>query len=46
VVKKPYYQDDPMVWSETKRKLYVIDKTGSWLEFAGKEEESEWRIVK
>ncbi len=46
VVKKPFYQGDPMVWSETKRKLYVIDKTGSWLEFAGKEEEIEWRIVK
>jgi len=46
VVKKPYYQGDPMVWSEAKRKWYVIDKFGSWLEFAGKEEEIEWRIVK
>jgi len=46
VVKKPYYQDDPMVWSGAKRKWYVIDKAGSWLEFAGKEEEIEWRIVK
>jgi len=46
VVKKPYYQDDPMVWSEAKRKWYVIDKAGSWLEFAGREEEIEWRIVK
>ena len=46
VVKKPYYQNDPMVWSETKRKWYVIDRAGSWLEFAGKEEEIEWRIVK
>ena len=46
VVKKPYYQDDPIVWSGAKRKWYVIDKTGSWLEFAGKESDIEWRIVK
>lgn len=46
VVKKPYYQDDPIVWSEAKRKWYVIDKAGSWLEFAGKESDIEWRIVK
>lgn len=46
VVKKPFYQGDPMVWSESKRKWYVIDKAGIWLEFAGKEEEIEWRIVK
>jgi len=46
IVKKPYYQGNPMIWSETKRKWYVIDPAGSWLEFAGKEEEIEWRIVK
>jgi len=46
VVKKPYYQGDPMVWSEAKRKWYVIDKDGNWLEFAGKESDIEWRIVK
>jgi len=46
VVKKPFYQDDPMVWSETKRKWYVIDKDGGWLEFAGKESDVEWRIIK
>jgi hypothetical protein len=46
IVKKPYFQGNPMVWSETKRKWYVIDETGSWLEFAGKEEEIEWRIIK
>ncbi|MDP1538910.1 MAG: hypothetical protein Q8M00_02665 [bacterium] len=46
IVKKPYYQRNPMVWSETRRKWYVIDETGEWLEFAGKEEEMEWRIVK
>jgi ribosomal protein S13 len=43
IVKKPYYLGDPMVWSELKRKWYVIDKDGNWLEFAGKESEIEWR---
>ena len=46
VVKKPYYQGDPMVWSGAKRKWYVIDKDGNWLEFAGKESDIEWRIIK
>lgn len=46
VVKKPYFQGNPMVWSETKKKWYVIDETGDWLEFAGKEEDIEWRIAK
>jgi len=46
VVKKPYYKGNPMVWSETKRKWYVIDEVGNWLEFAGKESDIEWRIKK
>ncbi len=46
VVKKPYYRGDPMVWSETKKKWYVVDKSGSWLEFADKESEVDWRIDK
>jgi len=46
IVKKPYYQGNPMVWSETKRKWYVISPEGDWLEFAGKKEEIEWRIIK
>lgn len=46
IVKRPYYYEDPMVWSETKRKWYVINKDGNWLEFADKEEKIEWRIVK
>ena len=41
--KKPYYRKDPMIWSKTKNKWYVISKEGDWLEFAGKEEEVEWR---
>ena len=46
IVKKPYYQGNPMVWSETKRKWYVISPEGEWLEFAGKESEIEWKIIK
>jgi hypothetical protein len=46
IVKKPFYKDNPMVWSETRRKWYVIDEGGNWLEFAGKESEIEWRIMK
>lgn len=46
IVKKPYYLGNPMVWSESKRKWYVIDEHGIWLEFADKEEKIEWRIVK
>lgn len=46
VVKKPFFQGNPMVWSETKKKFYVIDPYGEWLEFAGKENEIEWRIAK
>lgn len=41
--KKGYYRGDPMVWSKTKNKWYVINKEGDWLEFAGKEDEVEWR---
>jgi len=46
VVKKPYFRGDPMVWSETKKKFYVISPEGEWLEFAGKEDEIEWRIIR
>ncbi len=46
IVKKPYFQGDPLVWSGAKNKWYVISKYGDWLEFAGKEDEVEWRIVK
>ena len=46
IVKKPYFLGNPMVWSEAKRKWYVISPEGSWLEFAGKKEEMEWRIAK
>jgi len=46
IVKKPYYKGNPMIWSKTKRKWYVIDPGGDWLEFAAKEEDMEWRIEK
>lgn len=46
IVKKPHYRGDPMVWSETRKKWYVISKSGEWLEFAGKESEIEWRKTK
>jgi len=46
IVKKPYFRGDPMIWSETKKKWYVINKDGQWLEFAGDEKEIEWKIAK
>jgi len=46
IIKKPYYQGNPMIWSETRKKWYVISPEGEWLEFAGREEEIEWRIVR
>lgn len=46
IVKKPYYNNQPMVWSQTKRKWYVIDDGGEWLEYADKESKIEWRIEK
>ena len=46
VVKKPFYKGNSMVWSETKKKWFVISPEGEWLEFAGKESEIEWRIIK
>jgi len=45
IVKKPFFQNNPMIFSQTKRKWYVISKGGEWLEFAGKEKEIEWKII-
>ncbi len=45
IVKKPFYRGNPMVWSETKKKWFVI-KDGEWLEFADKEDKIEWRVIK
>jgi DNA polymerase/3'-5' exonuclease PolX len=45
IVKKPFYHGNPMVWSQTHRKWYVINDDGEWLEFAGKQADIEWRII-
>jgi DNA polymerase/3'-5' exonuclease PolX len=44
VVKKPFYDNNPMIWSQTKKKWFVIAPDGRWLEFAAKEKDIEWRI--
>ncbi|MFA5177939.1 MAG: hypothetical protein WC427_00030 [Candidatus Paceibacterota bacterium] len=44
IVKKPFFQNQPMVWSSAKKKWFVIDDSGEWLEFAGKEKDIEWQI--
>lgn len=46
IVKKPYFKGDPMVWSETQKKWYVVDQDGQWLEFAGDEKEIDWKIAR
>lgn len=46
IVKKPFFRDDQMVWSKTKKKWFVVKKDGEWKEFAGKESEIEWKIEK
>jgi len=46
IVKKPFYEGSPMVWSETKKKWFVINDSGEWLEYADKESKIEWRIIK
>ena len=46
IIKKPFYREQPMVWSEAKKRWYVIDDGGNWLEYADKEENIEWRIIK
>jgi len=45
VVKKPFYKGNPMIWSETKKKWFVISKYGEWLEFADKPATIEWKII-
>lgn len=45
IVKKPFYKGQPMIWSETKKKWFVISKYGEWLEFADKQDTIEWKII-
>jgi len=44
IVKKPFYKGNPMIWSESKKKWFVI-RQGEWLEFADKESTIEWKVV-
>ncbi len=46
IIKKPFYNNNPLIWSELKKKWFVVDETNTWLEFAGKESDIEWRIIK
>jgi len=46
IIKKPFYEDQPMIWSRTRRKWYVISRDGEWLEFGAEESEIKWKIVK
>ena len=46
VIKKPFYDGKPMVWSQAKKKWFVIADDGEWLEFAGDEKDIERKIVK
>lgn len=46
IVKKPFYHGDPMIWSETKRKWFVVTQEGEWLEYCGQESEITWKEVK
>ena len=43
IVKKPFYRGDPMIFSEMKKKWFVISKYGEWLEFADKKDKIEWK---
>jgi hypothetical protein len=44
-VKKAFYNGNPMVFSEIKKKWFVINKYGEWLEFADKLDKIEWKII-
>jgi len=44
IVKKPFFQGNPMIWSEAKKKWFVI-KNSEWLEYVGKKEDIEWKIT-
>lgn len=46
IAKKAFFRDEPMVWSKTKKKWFVINKDGEWKEFAGKESEIKWKTGK
>ncbi len=43
IVKKPFYKGDPIIWSEAKKKWYVVTSDGEWLEYCGKESDIQWK---
>jgi len=46
IVKKPFYMGNPMIWSQAKKKWFVIDEGGEWHEFVGEEDDIKWEINK
>ncbi|OQX71189.1 hypothetical protein B6D52_02420 [Candidatus Parcubacteria bacterium 4484_255] len=46
IVKKPFYMGNLMVWSQAKKKWFVVDEDGEWHEFVGKEKDIKWKIKK
>lgn len=44
IVKKPFYLGNPMIWSVTKKKWFVI-RDGEWLDYADKLDKIEWKII-
>ncbi len=45
IVKKPFYQNMPLIWSKAKQKWYAINDDGEWLEFVGKDKDIKWEII-
>lgn len=46
IVKKPFFQGQPMIWSSSENKWYVVIEGGEWKEFAGNDEDIEWKLTK
>jgi len=46
IVKKPFFRNDSMVWSRSKKKWYVITEDDEWKEFAGDEKDIKWKIIR
>ena len=46
IVKKPFFRGDHMIWSQTRKMWFVITEDNEWKEFAGKEEDIEWKVEK
>lgn len=45
IVKKPFYQGNPIVWSQTEKKWFVITDDGEWREFVGDEKDIKWKAT-